>query len=40
MRHVEGKKLNLKVNAHLQKSNGIIEIETDFINKLYYEKFK
>jgi hypothetical protein len=32
--------MNLKINAHLQKSNGIIEIRIEFKNKLYNEKFK
>jgi len=40
VKHVKEKKLNLEINAHLQKSNGIIEIGIEFINKLYNEKFK
>jgi hypothetical protein len=39
VKHVKEKKLNLEINAHLQKSNGI-EIGIEFINKLYNEKFK
>jgi len=40
VKHIKEKKMNLKINAHLQKSNGIIEIRIEFKNKLYNEKFK
>jgi len=38
--HLKGKKCHLKIYAHSQNSNGIVEMMIDIINKIYNEKFK
>jgi hypothetical protein len=38
--HLKEKEYNLKIYAHSQKLDGIVEMMVDIINKFYNEKFK